>query len=175
MHHLQHGSNSRLLALCCDHTCNMDCTKKNSVVYFLLSVVLGEALQLAMRIPKGAEPISTVLLSIGAMCIWCTVPLFDAIPQHVIGLKLTRISLVLTVVVKGYALVSCKVNAADCRDYFADFSWQKEVSYSMQSTLLFGWLGLQSWANATSIVETEPILSTLNLRMSTHSVHAWKI
>ena len=94
---------------------------------------------------------------------WSIIPLADAVPQLVIGPKLTRILLVLTVLLKGYALVWCKVNAARCHNFFQDFSWQREIGYSgqgtfntMQPTLLFEWLVGSSDESNLSIVHENP-------------------
>ena len=91
------------------------------VLFFVGAVCVGEALYVVMRWSKGA-PVSTVLTTVAAVATWLVIPLLDAMPQHIISPKALSTTLVLAVLVKGYDLVWCKANTAQCHAFYNDFT-----------------------------------------------------
>ena len=69
------------------------------------------------------DPISTLMLAIAGIAAFSVLPLSDSIPQTRVGPTYVRLLLGITVLLRGYELVSCKTSAALCREMNHDFRW----------------------------------------------------
>ena len=149
------------------------------MLYFVGAVCVGEALYVVMRWSKGA-PVSTVLTTVAAVATWLVIPLLDAMPQHIISPKALSTTLVLTVLVKGYDLVWCKANTAQCHAFFNDFTWDQSIKRRHRPAISFNTTShnvtdttnpiLSNATSPTITLTTEPIVSTIDIRNSTHSL-----